>query len=576
VEGDLVNPSTATARVTILSDEGLYGFAESSSVANELAGTWELGMSRQGGAPYAAEVQASARPGSAGTNDCALLPVTCRFAAGSRTATASIAILDDPDVEGPESVTWELGPVPTGSQPAPPLEHTLTIQDNDQPGAPGEGLDGPTELLETGENRVFLSGEFTTVHGEREPGLARLRSDGRLDASFEAPALEGVGRPLGTMADGRIYTSWLVASPTIPPHLRKGYLARLMPDGSVDPSFTATNRFADSVGRHGVVLSDGGLVVDQFKVGSWSQVQEMMKVGASGAFVPAFASNSFGFHYLGSLTRSVVLGTQRSGSFLVGGQVYVPRGSFGPTYSPLREDLLRLYATGEVDTNFSCRLDGPTIAQMVLGLAVAPDDRIYIQGQFNTVHGVTRPGLARLLPDGGLDPSFSPPDGLVPSSGLTSLAMAVQPDGRLLLWQPPPDGLIRLRLDGTADDAFGPVSVSGGDLEAVIALRDGRILLSGTFDAINGLTRWRLAWLDVDGRLLPDQPLRLALTMRAQANTIELSVQSRLAGRLQLDRAATDWQWQGLATLDILPGSTPLLSESPDDAAAQFRARLIE
>jgi len=119
-------------------------------------------------------------------------------------------------------VTWELGPVPTGSQPAPPFEHTLTILDNDRSGAPGEELDAPAGLLETVENRVFLSGKFTTVHGDREPGLARLRSDGRLDASFEAPMLEGVGRPLGTMADGRIYTSWLVASPTIPPHLSGG------------------------------------------------------------------------------------------------------------------------------------------------------------------------------------------------------------------------------------------------------------------------------------------------------------------------------------------------------------------
>lgn len=574
MEGDLVEPSAATARVIILSDEGLYGFAESSSRVNELAGTWELRMSRQGGAPYPAEVQASGRPGSAGTNDCALLPVTCRFAAGSRTATASIAIFDDPDVEGPESVTWELGPVPTGSRPAPPLEHTLTILDNDQPGAPGEGLDSPAKLLETDKNRVFLSGKFTTVHGDQEPGLARLRWDGRPETSFEAPALEGVGRPLGTMADGRIYTSWLVASPTIPPHLRKGYLARLLPDGRVDPTFTATNRFADSVGRQGVVLSDGSLVVDQFKLGSWSQVQEMMKVDASGVFVPAFASNSFGFHYLGSLTRSVVLGAQRGGSFLVGGQVYVPRGAFGPTYSPLREDLLRLYVTGEADTNFHCRLEGPTTAQMVLGFAVAPDDRIYVQGQFRTVDGVPRPGLALLLPDGGLDPSFSPPDGLVPSSGLRSLAMAVQPDGRLLLLRPPPDGLIRLRLDGTADDAFGPVSVSGGDIEAVIALRDGPILLSGTFSAINGLTRWRLAWLDADGRLLPDQPLRLTLAMPAPADTIVLSVESRLAGRLQLDRTVTDWQWQGIGTFDILPGSTRLYSESTDQAAAQFRAQL--
>jgi hypothetical protein len=302
----------------------------------------------------------------------------------------------------------------------------------------------------------------------------------------------------------------------------------------------------------------------------------MMKADASGAFVPAFASNSFGFDSLARLTHSVVLGTQRSGSFLVGGQVYIPRGSFGSTLSKLRQDLLRLRVTGEADTNFHCRLDGPTSAQMVLDFAVAPDDRVYVQGQFREVDRVPRPGLALLSPDGQLEAGFAPPSGLIPTSGRTSLPMAVQPDGCLLLLRPAPDGLIRFRLDGTLDDTFGPVAASGGDVQAVAALRDGRILISGTFSAINGNTRWRLAWLDVNGRVLPDQPLRLAVTRRLEEATFGLSVESRLAGRLLLDRAALDWGWERVAAFEISPGLTPLDSQPADQAGLYFRAQLAD
>jgi len=41
-----------------------------------------------------------------------------------------------------------------------------------------------------------------------------------------------------------------------------------------------------------------------------------------------------------------------------------------------------------------------------------PDGRIYIAGYFDSVNGVERPGLARLLPNGALDSSFTPTNNL--------------------------------------------------------------------------------------------------------------------------------------------------------------------
>jgi hypothetical protein len=90
------------------------------------------------------------------------------------------------------------------------------------------------------------------------------------------------------------------------------------------------------------------------------------------------------------------------------------------------------------------------------------------------------------------------------------------------------------------------------------------------------MTRWRLAWLDPDGKLLPDQPLRLAVARNPQNPSVELSAESRLAGRLRLDRAAEDWQWQRVATFEIPAGLTLLYNESAGSGEAYFRAQLQE
>src|SRR5690625_3601599 len=66
----------------------------------------------------------------------------------------------------------------------------------------------------------------------------------------------------------------------------------------------------------------------------------------------------------------------------------------------------RLNVDGSLDTSF---LAGP-IDGRVTNLAVQPDDGIIIVGSFGEIAGEVRNKIARLLPDGRLDPDFG--DGL--------------------------------------------------------------------------------------------------------------------------------------------------------------------
>lgn len=130
-----------------------------------------------------------------------------------------------------------------------------------------------------------------------------------------------------------------------------------------------------------------------------------------------------------------------------------------------------------------------------------PDGAFYIHGSFTRVNGVARPGLARLLPSGEVDPAF------VPSLGEATGVPVLQPDGALVLsgvfsgrtgdgWQV----LARLRPDGSRDLEF---VVTADQAASVAGLANGRLVVSGGFTRLNGFPRAGLAVLNPEGTVDP-------------------------------------------------------------------------
>lgn len=141
-------------------------------------------------------------------------------------------------------------------------------------------------------------------------------------------------------------------------------------------------------------------------------------------------------------------------------------------------------AAGELDPNYRPHLERLASIQ---AQALGPDGTLVVAGPFTEVGGTSRRGLARLHPDGSLDPSFNPPADLrdvfqdlarpappadyspsdfgAPPQPRMITSVAVQPDGKVLLAGPfafnAPDGTRRERLarllpDGSVDPAFDP------------------------------------------------------------------------------------------------------------------------
>jgi uncharacterized delta-60 repeat protein len=145
-------------------------------------------------------------------------------------------------------------------------------------------------------------------------------------------------------------------------------------------------------------------------------------------------------------------------------------------------------AAGDVDLSFD---PGSGVNSAVNSVAVQPDGKVLIGGDFTTVKGLARAGIARLNADGSGDASFDPAGGL---SNIYVAAIALQPDGKILVCGKTRGYranafAARLNSDGTSDSTFVPAPVphpsyalgEGDGYNSVIAQPDGKVVLGGYY-----------------------------------------------------------------------------------------------
>jgi uncharacterized delta-60 repeat protein len=164
-------------------------------------------------------------------------------------------------------------------------------------------------------------------------------------------------------------------------------------------------------------------------------------------------------------------------------------------------ELLRVGPDGQIDSTFHPDIDGA----VYFGSVDPVSGKILISGWFQTVNGQSRPKVARLNHDGSLDAAFS-----VITDNLISGA-AMQTDGKCLIYgffesvnQLPRRRLARINQDGTVDSEFDTSNLTWmGVLDPFCATSqdDGKVILGGYFEEINGVVRTNLARFNNDGSL---------------------------------------------------------------------------
>lgn len=145
----------------------------------------------------------------------------------------------------------------------------------------------------------------------------------------------------------------------------------------------------------------------------------------------------------------------------------------------------------------------------VNAVAVQANGQVVIGGHFTSVNGVPRNNVARLNPDGSLDPAFA----ATVAAGVNGPvnAVAVQPTGGVIVGgvftqagETEQMNLARYNADGTIDKSFGGGTGMVGTNGPVLALAvqaDGKVVVGGNFTTVFGQPRRSLARLNPDGTL---------------------------------------------------------------------------
>jgi uncharacterized delta-60 repeat protein len=233
---------------------------------------------------------------------------------------------------------------------------------------------------------------------------------------------------------------------------------------------------------------------------------------------------------------------QSDGKILIGGR-------FTVVDSTNYAGVARLNSDGTLDTAFAAFgvTEGPDFFQFsvpnlayVSSIVVQPDNKILIVGPFRKVNGVARNCLARLEANGTVDTGFDPGIGLLPAPGeLLSnvsfdLALALNGDiiakgqiGLAYRADIPRRGIARFKTGGELDMGFAP-SIDPSywsssewlvNPSSLAVASDGKVILSGSFNTINGKPTHQIARLNADGtldssfapQLQPDLPVKVLL-----------------------------------------------------------------
>lgn len=230
-----------------------------------------------------------------------------------------------------------------------------------------------------------------------------------------------------------------------------------------DESFTSSLP-PDATVHTLIPLQNGGAIVGGYF--QTPSAQSLLKLESSGQVSTGFSVS----------VNGTVLAAARD---TAGGVVIA--GGFGMVNGVAASSLARVTAGGQLDTTFA----PGAVNGRIRAIEILDDGRLLVAGDFTRVGATPTPYLACLAPDGSLDSSFQ--TALQPSFAIEAgaCALAVQPDGKILVGGTFEAGgshrtLLRLNDDGSLDTTFssqnGPILY----LEQIVVEGNGGIWICGT------------------------------------------------------------------------------------------------
>ncbi|HEY6144416.1 MAG TPA: T9SS type B sorting domain-containing protein [Flavobacterium sp.] len=269
-------------------------------------------------------------------------------------------------------------------------------------------------------------------------------------------------------------------------------ITRLNADGTIDKSFNSGTGANDKVNTC-IIQPDGKIIIaGEFYNYNGSYTNRIARLNPDGTLDTSFSPGT------GPNDDILNISLQPDGKIIICGYLYSYNNA-------VINRMARLNSDGSLDTSFNLDII-PTV--FIKRTLIQPDGKIIIAGDFTYNNGK----LARLNTDGSLDTTFNMGTALN-----YIISLILQPDGKIIIGGNFPNindsgknHIARLNTDGTIDSGFNPglqfsydnngVNLSG-DINTISLQTDGKIIIGGWFDHINGILRNNIARLNTDGSI---------------------------------------------------------------------------
>jgi gliding motility-associated-like protein/uncharacterized delta-60 repeat protein len=356
---------------------------------------------------------------------------------------------------------------------------------------------------------VLESVPYTVI---TDPCAATTPTSGDIDAGF-APLIDipSTFSQVELQSTGKIITE---SGGTMINSVSRQGLLRFLPDGTLD------NTFTPNVNTSPFLVQPNDQILASYYDGSYAY---LVRMDANGNEDAAFTAN-VPQYYSGYITAVAL---QSDNKILVAANEYMsqpfiqrlnPDGTadgFLPDATGLDVNVIRIQTDGHILVGGQfpggiIRLDptgnlDPTFfaetSDFVSDIAIQSDGKILVGGQFQFVNDIPKRALVRLLPDGSIDNTFT-------ALGITNLVesgfnirkIALQTDGKIVLAGEfesingaDRKNLVRLNLDGTVDCLFDAGVSTDLPIVGLALPSDSQILISGSFENYDGTQRFGLA-----------------------------------------------------------------------------------
>jgi uncharacterized delta-60 repeat protein len=341
------------------------------------------------------------------------------------------------------------------------------------------------------EGKILIGGSFSTYNGTACKGIARLNTDGSIDASFDSSN--------GAVCNSSNATIYAIAVQTDGKIIIGGYftkyggvtqngVTRLNSDGSYDTSFNSS-KFGTTGGgivRAISVLPDSKILIGGigFTEYNGAAANRFARLNSDGTLDSSFDTSS------GSNSSVRAITVQSDGKIYIGGDFTSYNGT--TIYR-----LARINTDGTLDTTFN---PGTAINNGVYSLGITSGGNIIIGGDFTKYNTTAVVRIAQLNSTGSLDTSFNTNIGTGADGAIN--AIAIQTDGKIIIGGAftyfnsttvKQNHLARLNADGSFDSTFSIGTGSSSAINTIAIQSDGNILIGGGFTSYNGTTQKYIA-----------------------------------------------------------------------------------